>query len=59
MGPGGVPGPDGDRGLGSTLLGAAGGGFVGHKLHGGALGTVGGAVLGAVATNAMGHAHKK
>ncbi|KAI4253429.1 MAG: hypothetical protein LQ352_003695 [Teloschistes flavicans] len=39
------------RDLGASLLGAAGGGFIGHKYGGGALGAIGGAVAGAVATN--------
>ena len=49
---GGPVGPEGERGLGSTILGAAGGGFVGHKLGGGMLGTAGGALAGAVGMNA-------
>ncbi|PZC90796.1 DUF4175 domain containing protein [Pyrenophora tritici-repentis] len=50
--PGAPGGPaDGDRGLGSTLIGGAGGAFVGNKLGGGAMGAVGGALLGAVAAN--------
>ena len=39
------------REIGSALLGAAGGGFIGHKYGGGALGAIGGAVAGAVASN--------
>ncbi|KAL8866379.1 MAG: hypothetical protein Q9174_006338, partial [Haloplaca sp. 1 TL-2023] len=39
------------RDLGSALIGAAGGGFIGHKYGGGALGAIGGAVAGAVASN--------
>lgn len=43
-----VPGkPEGEKGLGSSLLGAAGGGLVGHKIGGGLLGTAGGALAGA------------
>lgn len=45
-------GAEGERGLGSTLLGGTAGGFLGHKMAGGALGTVGGAVVGAVGANA-------
>ncbi|KAL4784045.1 hypothetical protein BJX76DRAFT_233530 [Aspergillus varians] len=45
-------GAEGERGLGSTLLGGAAGSFLGHKMGGGALGTVGGAVAGAVGMNA-------
>lgn len=48
-------GPEGDRGLGSTLLGGAAGGFAGHKMGGGFLGTAGGAVLGAVGMNMATH----
>jgi hypothetical protein len=33
------------------MLGAAGGGFVGHKLGGGLLGTAGGALVGAAGMN--------
>lgn len=47
----GQPGAEGDRGLGSTLVGGAGGAFVGNKLGGGTLGTLGGALLGAVGAN--------
>jgi hypothetical protein len=43
-----MPGPDGEKGLGATLLGGAGGGFVGHELGGGVLGSVVGAVVGAI-----------
>lgn len=47
----GLAGQEGERGLGSTILGATGGGFVGHKLGGGVLGTAGGALVGAVGAN--------
>lgn len=53
--PTGPGGPEGDKGLGSTLLGGAAGGFAGHKLGGGFLGTAGGAVLGAVGMNMATH----
>jgi hypothetical protein len=46
-----MAGQEGERGLGSTLLGGAAGGFMGKKLGGGILGTAGGAVLGAVGMN--------
>ncbi|KAE8372185.1 hypothetical protein BDV26DRAFT_274639 [Aspergillus bertholletiae] len=49
--PGQAPGPagqEGEKGLGSSILGAAGGGIVGHKLGGGFLGTAGGALIGAI-----------
>ncbi|KAE8309215.1 hypothetical protein BDV41DRAFT_439503 [Aspergillus transmontanensis] len=52
--PGQAPGPagqEGEKGLGSSILGATGGGFVGHKLGGGLLGTAGGALVGAVGAN--------
>lgn len=50
------PGAPGDeRGLGSTMLGGAAGGFAGHKMGGGFLGTAGGAVLGAVGANMVSH----
>ncbi|KAL8702703.1 MAG: hypothetical protein Q9201_004124 [Fulgogasparrea decipioides] len=39
------------RDLGATLIGAAGGGFLGSRYGGGALGTIGGAVAGAVGAN--------
>lgn len=48
-------GPEGEKGLGSTLLGGAAGGFAGHKLGGGFMGTAGGAVLGAVGMNMATH----
>lgn len=46
-------GGDGDRGLGATLLGGAAGAFLGDQADKGILGTVGGAVLGAVAAGAL------
>lgn len=45
--PGAAPGPEGERGMGTKILGAAGGGFLGHKIGGGMLGTAGGALAGA------------
>lgn len=45
--PGAPPGPEGERGMGSKILGATGGGFLGHKIGGGMLGTAGGALAGA------------
>ncbi|KAJ6031005.1 hypothetical protein N7540_001737 [Penicillium herquei] len=56
--PGYAPGPggaEGDRGLGSTLVGGAAGGFAGHQMGGGFLGTAGGAILGAVGMNMATH----
>ncbi|KAH8689098.1 hypothetical protein BGW36DRAFT_433863 [Talaromyces proteolyticus] len=54
--------PDGERGLGATILGAAGGGMAGHHFgkesgHG-TLGTIGGGVVGALLANAAEHALK-
>ena len=52
--PGGPSGPaDGERGLGSTLIGGAGGAFLGNQLGGGALGTIGGLIAGAVGANML------
>lgn len=61
--PGAPGGPaEGDRGLGSTLIGGAGGAFLGNKLGGGALGTIGGLVAGAIGANVLGdkyvHTHE-
>lgn len=53
--PPGPGGPEGEKGLGSTLLGGAAGGFAGHKMGGGFLGSAGGAVLGAVGMNMASH----
>lgn len=53
--PPGPGGPEGEKGLGSTLLGGATGGFAGHKMGGGFMGTAGGAVLGAVGANMVSH----
>ncbi|KAJ6143794.1 hypothetical protein N7471_003247 [Penicillium samsonianum] len=48
-------GPEGEKGLGATVLGGAGGAFVGHhvgkKSDHGKLGAVGGALAGAVVAN--------
>lgn len=52
-------GADGERGLGATVLGGAGGAFLGHKMEGGALGTIGGLAIGAIAANAFEHHHEK
>ncbi|KAJ5614865.1 hypothetical protein N7528_008519 [Penicillium herquei] len=48
-------GPEGEKGLGSTLVGGAAGGFAGHQMGGGFLGTAGGAILGAVGMNLATH----
>ena len=50
---------DGERGLGATLVGGAGGAFLGHKMEGGKLGTIGGLALGALAANAYEDHEKK
>lgn len=52
VGPG---GPEEDKGLGSTVIGGAAGGYAGHKLGGGLLGSAAGAVLGAIGMNAATH----
>ncbi|KAF4629923.1 hypothetical protein G7Y89_g8224 [Cudoniella acicularis] len=52
-------GPNGERGLGATLLGGGAGAFVGHEAGGGALGTILGTVVGAIGANALEHHHKK
>lgn len=52
--PGEPGGPvEGDRGLGSTLIGGAGGAFLGNKMGGGTLGTLGGLVAGAIGANML------
>ncbi|KAJ5663037.1 hypothetical protein N7507_003768 [Penicillium longicatenatum] len=53
--PGVGPERDGERGLGSTFIGGAAGGYAGHKMHGGFLGTAGGADLGAAGMNMVSH----
>ncbi|KAF2772219.1 hypothetical protein EJ03DRAFT_215606 [Teratosphaeria nubilosa] len=46
-------GGDGERGIGATLLGGAAGAFLGDQADRGPLGTLGGAVLGAVAAGGI------
>lgn len=46
--------PDGEKGLGSTVVGGAAGGYMGHKMGGG-WGTAAGAALGAVGMNMVSH----
>lgn len=58
-GSGGPDGPEGEKGLAATVVGGAGGAFAGHKYAGGALGTLGGAVVGALGANAVEHGVKK
>ncbi|KAI0429438.1 hypothetical protein F5Y09DRAFT_342641 [Xylaria sp. FL1042] len=48
-------GVDGERGLGSTLVGAGTGSYVGHKLGKGTVGTLLGGAVGAVAANTISH----
>lgn len=49
--------PNGEKGLGSTVVGGAAGGYAAHQMGGGKMGKVAGAALGAVgmnmATNAL------
>ncbi|KAJ6024798.1 hypothetical protein N7540_005595 [Penicillium herquei] len=45
---------DSERGLGSTLIGGAGGAYVGHQMGGG-MATAGGAMVGALGANAVSH----
>jgi hypothetical protein len=52
-------GPNGERGLGATVLGGGAGAFLGNKMHHGALGTIGGLAIGAIAANAFEHHEKK
>ncbi|KAJ5574114.1 uncharacterized protein N7459_008541 [Penicillium hispanicum] len=53
---GAAPGAEGEKGLGSTIVGGAAGGIVSHQMGAGKLGTAGGATLGAVAMNMATHA---
>lgn len=46
-------GPGGEKGLGSSVLGAAGGGLLGNKLGAGMMGTAGGALAGAAGMSAV------
>lgn len=47
-------GPEGEKGLGSTVVGGAAGGYMGHKMGGG-WGTAAGVALGAVGMNMVSH----
>ncbi|MCJ1429973.1 hypothetical protein MMC29_007888 [Sticta canariensis] len=47
------------KGIGATLVGAAGGGLLGHEIGGGALGTLGGALAGAIGANALEKRHER
>lgn len=44
---------DGERGLAGALAGGAAGGFAGHKANHGFLGTIGGAIMGSIAEDAI------
>lgn len=46
--------PNGEKGLGSTVVGGAAGGYMGHKMGGG-WSTAAGAAIGAVAMNVLSH----
>lgn len=48
-----------EKGLVSTLAGAAGGGYLGHELGGGAIGTVGGLLAGAIGARELEKRHEK
>lgn len=54
-------GSEGDRenGIGPQLLGGAGGAFLGNRFAKGAMGTIGGAVLGAIAAGAVERQYEK
>lgn len=51
----GAPGEaqEGERGLAGALAGGAAGGFAGHKVNHGFLGTIGGAIIGSIAEDAV------
>lgn len=55
IGPTGPNGPPDEKGAGSTVVGGAAGGYAGHKLEGGLLGSVAGALVGAMGMNAATH----
>lgn len=48
-----------ERGLGATVLGGAGGAFLGHEMGHGKMATLGGLAVGAIAANAFEHHHEK
>ena len=48
-----------EKGIGATLVGGGAGAFLGHELGGGALGTVGGMIAGAVGANALERRHER
>lgn len=53
------PGGEQDRGLGATLMGGGAAGWAAHHAGGGVLGTVGGAVAGAIGANVLEHQFDK
>lgn len=53
------PQGEGERGLGASVLGGGAGAFLGHKYGHGAMGTIGGLAIGAIAANAFEHHEKK
>ena len=52
----GAEGAEDEKGLGSTVVGGAAGGYAGHKMGGGKLGAAAGAALGAIGLNMATHA---
>lgn len=52
-------GSEGERGLGAKIAGGAGGALLGHEFSDNVLGTLGGAVVGAVAANFVEKRHEK
>ncbi|KAI9739244.1 MAG: hypothetical protein M1834_007457 [Cirrosporium novae-zelandiae] len=50
---------EGEKSLGATLLGAAGGGVLGHELGNGPLATIGGVIAGAIGANVLEKQHEK
>lgn len=55
----GQPGPDGERGLGATLVGGGAAGWAAHKAGGGLLSSLAGAAAGAIGANLIEHKFKK
>ncbi|EME81672.1 uncharacterized protein MYCFIDRAFT_197006 [Pseudocercospora fijiensis CIRAD86] len=48
-----------ERGIGATVLGGAGGAFLGHEMGHGKLATLSGLAIGAIAANAFEHHHRE
>merc|ERR1712000_346866 len=55
----GQAGPDGERGLGATLVGGGAAGWAAHKAGGGLLSSLAGAAAGAIGANLIEHKFKK